>query len=273
MLKLDSPTRFPAAATSSSSCRGTRRSGSQHHRFSDRAGTVVIDNDALSVGGNGKSTTFSGVIEDGSDGLGELVKVGAGVLTLSGQNSYSGGTEIKAGAIKMLNELALGSNPVTVDSGVSLEVSNDILDSGQAITLDGFGLVNAGALKDIATTPNTNELGAITLGSNASIICNSAQLFLSSLTGTNNASITFGGAGGIGFSSTVALGGGGVTKNGSGTVVLAGLETVYSGATLVTGGVLEIVDGFLSGAVALTGGTLQFDNDSRSSRLPEAVKS
>jgi fibronectin-binding autotransporter adhesin len=47
----------------------------------------------LTVGGNGTSTTFAGVIADGGiiGGTGAgLTKVGAGTLTLSGANTYTG---------------------------------------------------------------------------------------------------------------------------------------------------------------------------------------
>ena len=51
--------------------------------LADTAGGAV----ALSVGGNGQSTTFSGAL---SGAGGEVAKVGAGFSTLSGNNTYSG---------------------------------------------------------------------------------------------------------------------------------------------------------------------------------------
>src|SRR5439155_1896512 len=49
----------------------------------------------LTIGGNGLSTTFAGVIAHG----GSLVKIGSEKLTLSGANTYSGGTRIIAGTL------------------------------------------------------------------------------------------------------------------------------------------------------------------------------
>jgi autotransporter-associated beta strand protein len=57
------------------------------------------------VGGNNLSTTVSGTISD--DGLsGSLVKVGTGTLTLSGNNSYGGGTIINAGTLDNMGTLS-----------------------------------------------------------------------------------------------------------------------------------------------------------------------
>jgi autotransporter-associated beta strand protein len=67
-------------------------------------GQVFIGaNNTLSVGGNNLSTEFSGVIADscgcGPPGPGSLVKVGTGTLTLSGVNTYTGGTAVLAGTL------------------------------------------------------------------------------------------------------------------------------------------------------------------------------
>src|SRR5262249_5041197 len=59
------------------------------------AGTFSLGSKQLTVGSNNLSTTVSGVIR-GTDG--SLVKVGSGVLTLSGVNTYTGSTTVSGGA-------------------------------------------------------------------------------------------------------------------------------------------------------------------------------
>ena len=66
------------------------------------AGSIRLGSKQLSVGGNNLSTTVSGVIADGgrNGGTGgSLVKVGTGTLTLSGANTFTGGTTVNAGAL------------------------------------------------------------------------------------------------------------------------------------------------------------------------------
>ncbi|MBB3021012.1 outer membrane autotransporter protein [Microvirga lupini] len=84
------------------------------------SGTYYISSKALTVGGNGLSTTVSGTIQDGGNrgGTGgSLIKVGAGTLTLSGANTYTGGTSIEAGTLEIQNPSALGSGNVTLKGG------------------------------------------------------------------------------------------------------------------------------------------------------------
>jgi fibronectin-binding autotransporter adhesin len=62
------------------------------------AGSFQLGRNELTVGGNNFSTDVTGVI---SGFGGSLVKVGAGTLTLSGINTYSGGTTIDAGTLQL----------------------------------------------------------------------------------------------------------------------------------------------------------------------------
>ena len=60
------------------------------------AGTYNLGSKELTVGSDGLSTEVNGLIEGAG---GSLVKVGTGTLTLTGNNTYSGGTTIQAGAL------------------------------------------------------------------------------------------------------------------------------------------------------------------------------
>jgi len=75
----------------------------------------------LTVGTNNLDTTFSGVIHDSADpgAAGFLAKVGTGTLTLSGANTYHGGTIIREGTLLVTtpNGSGTGSGPVHVEGG------------------------------------------------------------------------------------------------------------------------------------------------------------
>ncbi len=85
-------------------------------------GLVFLGARALAVGSNNRSTTFSGVIQDGgiSQGTGgSLTKIGTGIWQLSGANTYSGGTTVSEGTLTIGNTTGsgTGSGPVQVNSG------------------------------------------------------------------------------------------------------------------------------------------------------------
>lgn len=78
-------------------------------------GVVSLGSYSLSIGNNSLSTAFDGVIQDS----GRLVKIGTGTLTLGGANTYTGGTIVSAGVLRLNNRTgsATGTGTVTVQAG------------------------------------------------------------------------------------------------------------------------------------------------------------
>lgn len=128
----------------------------------------------LSVGGNGQSTVFSGVLQGAFNN--NVTKVGAGTLTLLGNNTYIGTTTVSAG------RLVLGGtnlSTITVASGANLggegSTAGDLIFAGTTHTLDidastaaalgttGAGSLNVSALNAGGFTINVtgSTLGAI----------------------------------------------------------------------------------------------------------------
>ncbi|MDP1694590.1 MAG: autotransporter-associated beta strand repeat-containing protein, partial [Candidatus Woesearchaeota archaeon] len=70
------------------------------------SGSYLLGAKQLTAGGNNDTTEVSGVI---SGAGGSLIKTGAGTLTLSGLNTYSGGTTISAGIVQLGNGGGTGS--------------------------------------------------------------------------------------------------------------------------------------------------------------------
>ena len=94
-------------------------------------GLVFMGAVPLEVGRNNLDTTFSGTMQDGgAEGGtgGSLAKIGTGTLTLSGANTYTGGTTVTAGALVINN---------TTDSGTgtgALQVNQGTLAGSGTIT-------------------------------------------------------------------------------------------------------------------------------------------
>ncbi len=85
-------------------------------------GFVFLGGNNLNVGRNKVNTTFSGVIEDGghvANTGGSLMKIGQGKLTLTGANTYTGGTTVKTGTLFVSNTsgFGTGSGAVQVEGG------------------------------------------------------------------------------------------------------------------------------------------------------------
>jgi autotransporter-associated beta strand protein len=86
-------------------------------------GLLYLGGSNLTVGTNGLSTIFSGVIQDGGfsvgTGHGSLTKTGAGTLTLTGANIYTGGTTISQGMLVVANRngSGTGTEAVLVSAG------------------------------------------------------------------------------------------------------------------------------------------------------------
>ncbi|MCE9616219.1 MAG: autotransporter-associated beta strand repeat-containing protein [Lentisphaerae bacterium] len=170
-------------------------------------GAGTIDNSApgttntLSVGVNGTSTVFAGVIRN-TGGTMALTKVGTGTLTLSEAQAYSGATTVTLGTLK------LGAAEVIPNGGGRGNVTvTGVLD------LNGFD----------ETLNGLSGAGSVTNSGAAAV------------------TLTVGDGDGTGSFSGVIGGGGQIAlvKAGAGTQTLSGINT-YGGDTTVSAGKLEL---------------------------------
>ncbi len=164
---------------------------------------------------------------------GTLTKTGAGVLELSGNNTYSGATTISAGELRFETRDSLQGG----DSS-KWTSSNLVVASGAAATFA------VGGATGFSSSDLTLLLAQASFASGASIGFDTTNAG-----GTYSLSALGDGAGG-------ALG---LVKSGAGTLMLTGANT-YTGGTTVKSGTLQLAAGdttlSTTGTVNVTGGTL-----------------
>ncbi|MBI3881679.1 MAG: autotransporter-associated beta strand repeat-containing protein [Verrucomicrobia bacterium] len=218
------------------------------------ANDLVFDTNVTVGGAGGGLLTFAG----GISGLGGIVKTGTNTLVLAGSNSFSDAVTISNGVVRAQNSFALGTSNVTVISGAALELTNNLSIANPLLTINGTGVGNAGALRNRGDTNLIN--GNLALAGSARINSDAGLLVLNSAAPITGAgfTLTVGGAGNTLINSAIGTTTGGLTKDGAGTLTLAGSNT-YTGTTLVTLGTLMLAaNDALSdtGAVTVNGGTL-----------------
>lgn len=91
---------------------------------------------AWEIGNRNTQSIYKGTITAGS-----IIKVGTGDLTLTGNNTYTGGTTVKAGRLLAENTAgsATGSGPVVVESGASIGGSGSF---GGTVTIASGGRID-----------------------------------------------------------------------------------------------------------------------------------
>jgi autotransporter-associated beta strand protein len=201
--------------------------GSGGLSLSNTSGAAV----GLSVGGNGQSTTFTGVLS----GPGSLIKQGSGTLLLGGANTFSGSTAVSAGTLTVSGSGSLGGGAYTGN----LAIANGAVfnyNSSAAQTLGGAISGNGGIVK--------NGAGLLTLSGNNSFNGNTTIT-----TGT----LAIGGSGWLGggaYTGNIAIGSGDQFKYSSSAVQAISGAISGGGLLVQTGGVLT-----LSGTNTYAGGT------------------
>ncbi len=221
-------------------------------------GAVDTNGHALTLDGTGPATTLSGVISDS----GAVTKNDTGTVTLSGANTYSGGTTLNYGTLNANHATALGSGAVTLAGGTLASTNGSTLANTLALTGDAglSGLTTTGTLTQTGShtlvLANATHSGAVNLSSTVTAQTLTTQV--DSGTSTLSGIIADGGG----------SSGGNLTKTGSGTLVLSGANT-YTGTTTVDAGTLRLgaSDRLADSADLNLGGSGTFDLNGNSERI------
>ncbi|MQR01648.1 autotransporter-associated beta strand repeat-containing protein [Glaciimonas soli] len=224
--------------------------------------TLANSNEAFNVGVALTDQSASGTPWNGTT----LTKNGEGTLTLSGENTYSGGTVINGGTLQIGNGGTSGSIVGDVANNGTL-----VFNRSDALRYDGIvsgtgALTQAGSGTLTLTGTNTYEGGT---NLNAGILNVSADDNLGAATGgltfnggtlqtadsfTSDRAVTLNTSGIIDTQDNsntltgVIAGVGALAKQGAGTLILTG-DNTYSGGTTINAGTLQLGDGGTSGSV------------------------
>jgi len=215
---------------------------------------------------NNTDASSANLIHDGA-GVVSLVKMGSGTQTLNNNNTYTGGTTISGGTLKVGNGSGSGTIAGDILNNATLELSRKALTWSNTITGTGNVRITGDAGGTNTFTNNNSYSGG------TEIVSNILQLGDGGTTGTvgtgaitNNAILQVNRSDTYTLSNTIS-GTGEFIKVGTGETILTAQNT-YTGNTTVTDGKLTLDSGagltFLIGANGVNnaiGGTstLQLD--------------
>jgi len=158
---------------------------------------TTLDSGGITFNANNNTLTLTGEIT----GVGTLTSAGGtGMLVLTGDNGYTGGTTVSSGSIGVGSNTALGTGTLTMDPGtvtiqaeasVSLANAISIAPAGDIIDTNGFNLTLSGAVTGGAVTQVGSGTLTFTGISSVPITVNAGTLSGNGTVGalTNNATV------------------------------------------------------------------------------------
>lgn len=211
----------------------------------DVSGQILLGDGTSSTLNPSAATTLSIALQTGPLTTGKLVKGQTATLTITGQNTFTGGTRINNGSIVLDG----GDNRLSVNGGIELGLTNGS-NAGTLQLGSGATASNQTVTSLVVTSGNTGAGNKVIGGATA----------VSTLTVNNSTDSNFTGTlgGASGDQGQLAL-----TKTGSGTFTLAQPATGsvthnYLGTTTVNGGALVVNNAITgtSGVTVSSGATL-----------------
>jgi len=196
----------------------------------------VSDNLSITTAGGvinqgGNSATFSGVISDATSG-GKLTIVNTGsggLVTLSGNNTYSGGTEVDHGAnlsISAANNIGTGplslvgssQSPATLTTTASMTINNPVFVSGDPV----FNIAPGTITTISSSISNGVSAGDVVVSGNGTLALTAANSYTGPTNVDAGSTLALVGAGSITPSSSLNNNGTVDVRSANGNVALGG---------------------------------------------------
>ncbi|MCW2477666.1 autotransporter-associated beta strand repeat-containing protein [Candidatus Symbiopectobacterium sp. NZEC135] len=201
--------------------------------------------------------TSSGIIS----GTGTLTKIGTGLLSLTGENTYTGNTVLTQGTLQIGDGSSTGSiiSNVTNNATLAFNRNNLLVYDG---VISGTGVVNQVGTGSTVLTANSTYTGLTTISSGTLQLGNGGNTGSLTSNVNNNGILAFNRNDTLIFNSTIS-GNGLVDQRGSGSTVLTAANN-YLGGTLISSGTLQLGNGGNTGSIigdVDNAGTLAFNRN------------
>ena len=214
-LILGSPTQIPdGAGKGDVVVDGTLNLAGYSETINGLSGSGIVDSGwgatpaVFTVGSNDATGSFTGTLRNTAGTL-ALVKVGAGTLSLSGTNTYVGGTTLSGGRLELGSAGAIGTTGAITFAGGTLAYTGTTADlsarfaqaPGTAFKIDVDG-------SDVTfATPLTAADGSLTKGGFGTLILGAANTFSAGAT-LAGGTLELGAANALGSSGAISFAGG-----------------------------------------------------------------
>jgi len=199
-------------------------------------GTLTVTGDisaganSITLDGTGTNTNLTGIV---SGAGAAIIKNDSGSATLSGANSYTGGTTLNNGTLTANHNTALGTGSVTLAGGTLASTSGATINNTVSLTANSglTGITTSGTLTQTGGS-YTLAMDGATQSGNINLSNNNTGRILTVQVDAAASALN-------GVIANGGTGAGGLTKTGAGTLTLGGANT-YTGTTTITGGTLQL---------------------------------
>ncbi len=179
----------------------TVASGSGAHTI---ASNVILGANQTWTNSSTNALTISGSIGDGGSGFALAT---AGSITLSGSNSYGGGTTINSGTLNINSDAALGAVPASPVTNLTFAANGTLRAGGTVNLVSNRNIaIASGATATFDTNSNSMSIAGVISGGNSTTSLVKIGAGTLSLTGSNSYIGTTVSAGTLRINADAALG-------------------------------------------------------------------